>query len=232
MSGISVIIPTYNERELIVDLLRTVLREVRQLAEVIVVDDDSPDGTGAAVAALAATDRRIRLMHRSSRRGLAGALAAGISAAQGDFICWIDADFFSAPGALDAIVSSCEGFDIAIASRYIEGGSDLRGRLRIVSSRVFNRCARVILGSRIHDLTSGQVVCRRSVFDSLKIEGCYGEYFIRFVVAAERKGMKIREVAFSALPRAGGSSKTTSSFFGFIGKGISYAFTVAQLRFS
>lgn len=230
MNGISVVIPTYNEATAIAGLVETVIAELGP-SEIIIVDDDSPDQTWQVVERLAAEDKRIRCIRRRSARGLTASLREGIAAATGEYIFWFDADFRPLPGILAAMAEAGRSHDIVVASRYIEGGRDSRREtLRVVTSRIFNRAARFILRTRSRDLTSGQTVARSNVFSRLQLRGNYGEYSIRFLFEAERKGLTVKEIPYEALSRKSGGSKSAASFAGFIGHGFRYALTVAQIK--
>ncbi len=121
---ISVILPTYNERENIGRLVERIFRSVNDSLQIIVVDDDSPDGTWKVVQEIAERDNRVRLLRRVGRRGLRSALVEGISLAQGEIVVWMDCDFSMPPEIVPHLVREIGAFDIVIGSRYVEGGKD------------------------------------------------------------------------------------------------------------
>lgn len=231
--NISVIIPTYNERENIGDIISAVSAEVRNLKEIIIVDDDSPDNTWEAVNELAKNDNRIRLIHRLGRRGLPQAIEEGIRLAGGDFVFWLDADFASLPLTLKRLSDSIDGCDIVVASRYIEGAADRRNnRVEVIASRLFNKFAALILSTSTKDLTSGFILARRGIFDKIRIRGLYGEYCVGFLYQAQKLGLKIKEVPYIYFSRPKGKSKTSGNILLFMVYGLVYILTVFKLRLS
>jgi len=231
MTGISVVIPTYNEAAVIAGLIHTVVEEVSPLEEIIVADDDSPDGTWRVVEELARVDPRIKLIRRRARRGLAASIAEGIAACRGTHVFWFDADFCSPAGTLAALCAARGDADIVFASRYAAGGRDgRRERWRAWVSAIFNRWARAMLATRSRDLTSGQAIVRRKVFETVSLRGEYGEYFIRFIAEAERGGWSVREMPFTTFSRPDGDSKSVTNPGVFLRHGARYMATVIAVR--
>lgn len=228
---VSVVLPTYNEAENILDLVDAVKRALApRQTEVVVVDDDSPDGTWRLVAERAAADPTIRLLHRTAERGLTSALQAGIRLAKGNVICWMDCDFSHPPETLPALVEALDrGYDLVVGSRYVGGGRDGRTDTpaRVWLSQVITRLSSLILVPNFRDYTSGFVAARRGVLDSIELRGDYGEYFIDLVFRAHRAGFRILEIPYVNAPRRAGESKTES---GIVGKGLQYLWVVARLR--
>jgi dolichol-phosphate mannosyltransferase len=200
--------------------------------EVVVVDDDSPDGTWQVVQAMAGEDPRIRLLRRTDERGLTSALMAGIHLAQGEVIAWMDCDLSMPPEVLPALLSATDGVDLAVGSRYVQGGADvghsLVGRL---FSRTINLAASLLLGRGIKDYTSGFLAVRRHVFDQITLRGDYGEYCIDLLARAQRLGFTIREVPYHCVPRLRGESKTATNPWGYLRRGWKYVLTILRLRF-
>ena len=127
---VSVVVPTHNERENISPLIQATLQHVPD-AEIIVVDDDSPDGTSDEVTSRWGHDSRVRLIRRIGERGLTSALADGMAAARGERIAWLDADFNMDPSFLPALYNALDGADVAVASRYVPGEDGRESRLRV-----------------------------------------------------------------------------------------------------
>ncbi len=231
--NVSVVIPTYNEREAIAGTIETIFMEVPHLKEIIVVDDDSPDKTWQRVEEIHKEGGKIKLIRRRNKKGLPGAIWEGILKAEGDVIFWLDADFLSAPSTLTRLLKESDGYDIVVASRYADGGEDDRKeKIRVVASRLFNQLAKFVLQTKTRDLTSGYIIARKDVFNRLKISGLYGEYCIRFLYQAEKKNLKIKEVPYVCLSRQKGSSKTSGNPFIFIKYCFIYLFTIFKLRLS
>ncbi|MGH7320753.1 MAG: glycosyltransferase, partial [Candidatus Rokuibacteriota bacterium] len=161
----SVILPTYNERAVIVGLVREILTAVRDV-EVLVVDDDSPDRTWETVEQGFVGDPRARVLRRIGRRGLPSALAEGIAGTKGAVAVWLDADGSMPADVIPRLIAATAAADVAIASRYAPGGADARGsRVRILASSLINRFATVCLGGPVRDWTSGFVAARRAALD-------------------------------------------------------------------
>jgi dolichol-phosphate mannosyltransferase len=230
-NNISVIIPTYNEKESIAGIISTICKEVACLKEIIVVDDDSPDMTWSLVEQMGEENDKIKLVRRIGRRGLPQAIWEGILASKGEIIAWFDADFSSVPSGLTKLIEGISGYDIVVASRYVGGGKDRRReKMRVVASKLFNKIAKSILGMRVTDLTSGYIVAKREIFDIINIHGIYGEYSITFLYEAQRQNLSINEVPYIWLSRPSGMSKTTVNTLLFVAYGLLYILTVLKLR--
>lgn len=214
---ISVIIPAYNERESIPDILGLIAGQIDHLEEIIVIDDDSPDNTAQTVRVLAQENPEIRLISRRGRQGIASAIREGISSSRGDWVLWLDADFSDSDLSLRRLIEARQESDITLFSRYLPGGGDRRReRLRVVASLVFNRFAHFLLGTRTTDLTSGYCLARREIFKDIILDGVHGEYFVRFIYQAENKGLRIKEIPYVYYSRHKGKSKTSGNIFVFI----------------
>lgn len=227
-SKVSIVLPTYNEREHIASLVADLYAQIAAPLEVIVVDDASPDGTADVVAGLQYPGLRII---RRKARGLAAAFHRGILEASGDLIGWMDADATMPPAVMNQLLSQLDQYDIAIGSRYVEGGSDNRHPLRVYASRAINWLARVVLGGEIGDFDSGFIAIRREVFDHVTlIPFGYGDYFIEFLYDAYRAGLKIKEVGYAFRDRSVGISKSAPSVFSFFITGLRYVLRIFSLR--
>lgn len=230
---VSVVVPTFNERDNISPLISATLAVLPD-AEIIVVDDDSPDGTSEEIENTWGADDRVTLIRRVGIRGLPSALADGIDAARGAKIAWLDADFNMDPAFLPVLFGILDHADIAVASRYLPGGTDAReSRLRVWGSIAANVVARAILGDEVRDYTSGLMATRREVFERIKLGRQYrhGEYCIDFLYRAHTAGMKVEEVPFQCEDRRAGETKTAGTLGQFISLGITYLKTILKLRF-
>jgi dolichol-phosphate mannosyltransferase len=227
---LSLILPTYNEAADIVPLIHALRKELSGIEfEIVVVDDDSPDGTWRLVEAERDSVPGLKLLRRIGRRGLTSALSDGIGASRGDLVGWMDCDFSAPPRIIPRLVAKIsEGFDIAVASRYVPGGSDARtgSPLRRMASRVIVGLARALLIRDFHDYTSGFIVARREALDSISLRGDYGEYFMDLIVRAHGYGSRIAEIPCVVVPRRHGVSKTDSGFFR---KGANYLVMIGRL---
>jgi dolichol-phosphate mannosyltransferase len=172
--SVAVVVPTYNEAENLSSIAGAVRAHGYRL---IVVDDGSPDGTGRLADELATGDAGISVVHRPVKRGLGPAYAQGFATAldeAAEVVCQMDADFSHDPASLPILVATVEsGADVAIGSRYVPGGS-VPGwtLLRRLLSRWGNRYARLVLGTPIHDMTSGFRAYRSPVLQTLEPATC------------------------------------------------------------
>ncbi len=225
---VSIVLPTYNERENIAGLIAGLYETIPSPLQVIIVDDASPDGTADVVAGLKHPD--LQLIRRKSR-GLAAAFHRGILEADGDIIGWMDADATMPPAVMRQLIDQLDEFHIAIGSRYVEGGSDNRHPLRTWASHAINWLARTVLGGNIGDYDSGFIAIRREVFDHVTlIPFGYGDYFIEFLYDAHRAGLKIKEVGYSFRDRSVGISKSAPSLLSFLVTGFRYVLRIFSLR--
>jgi dolichol-phosphate mannosyltransferase len=211
---VSVILPTYNEREGIAELVGEVLVAARRAKldlEVLVVDDASPDGTAAQVGAVFGADPAVRVHVRRGERGLASAIYRGIREARGDVVVVMDSDGNHDPALVPLMVRYVEEFDVVIGSRYVLGGGMLTSRFRYWASYAFNILIRVVLGLRIHDNLSGFLAFRPTLLQGLDPERIfygYGDYAIRLLHHVVRRGGRVLEIPTVYRFRKGGESKT------------------------
>ena len=228
---VSVILPTYNERDNIAEVLRQVGKYTPRLKEIVVVDDDSPDGTWRIVRRAAAKNRKVRLIRRLNEKGLASAIARGVGEARGDVVVWMDCDLCHSPDIIPRLVNSINGHSIAVASRYAPGGKDARRFTRVATTRALSLLARLVLGISVKDVTSGYIAARRSVFSEVELmERGYGQYFMKLIYDAERLGFGIKEVGFVFRDRETGVSKSDESIRKFLKLGISYVAEIFRIR--
>ncbi|MEM7345330.1 MAG: glycosyltransferase [Chloroflexota bacterium] len=233
---ISIVLPTYNEAGNIEPLIDQTLEALGHYpggVEVVVVDDDSPDGTWQLVNNKAEADSRVRLIHRTTENGLTSAISRGIHEARGEWVGWMDCDLSMPPAEWPRFATLLEkGADMAVGSRYVPGGGDvahsLTGRL---FSRVINIYAGIILDWSIKDYTSGFILGRKAIFNYIDLTGDYGEYCIDMLYRVKKRGYTIQELPYLCVPREAGESKTATNAWGYITRGVNYVTTVLRLRF-
>lgn len=225
---VSVVLPTYNERDNIVPLIAAIDRELTGVGisyEVVVVDDNSPDGTAQAVRDHYADRTNVRLFVRSEGRGLATAIAYGIRHAEGECVAVMDTDFNHDPALLPQMVRFLEYYDIIIGSRFTMGGG-MEERWRYMASFVFNFFIRQVLHTQIQDNLCGFFTMKRDKLLAMDIERIfrgYGEYFMHLLYQAWRQGYKMLEVPAFYRVRVYGQSK--SRFFNML-----YNYTLTAIR--
>jgi len=227
---ISVVLPSYNERENIVEAIERVTKTLDvNLMEIIIVDDNSPDGTWKLVEEL--NHPKVKLIRRINEKGLASALATGIEKAKGDIIVWMDCDLGLPPEEIPRLVEKLENYDLAIGSRFVGKGKDLRKGWITISSHLINLIAQLFLGSHIKDYTSGFIAVRKEVFNTVKINPKgFGEYFIEFVYQCSKNKFNITEVGYIYGNRSGGVSKSTDNLLIFLKLGFQYFLKIIELK--
>lgn len=208
-----VCLPTYNEKENVVAIVEAILSATAD-ADVLVIDDNSPDGTGRLADEIAARNSRVRVLHRPGKQGLGKAYLAGFDWAlqRGyELVLEMDADFSHDPGRLPAMIEAARDADLVLGSRYVPGGGTVNwSRFREFISRGGSYYARTILGIPVRDLTGGFKCFRRKVLESIDLPTveCSGYAFqIELTYRAIRKGFRVREIPIVFTDRRVGQSK-------------------------
>jgi dolichol-phosphate mannosyltransferase len=214
-----VIVPTYNERENLEPLIAAVRAELDRAGAdhtILVVDDNSPDGTGQVADRLAAGDPHVEVLHRPHKGGLGPAYIAGFRRALeggAERIVEMDADFSHDPSYLPRMLAAAGEADLVLGSRYVHGGGIVNwGRLRRVVSRGGSWYARSILGIPISDLTGGYKCFRREVLEAIDLDGvrAHGYAFqVELTYRALQLGFRVVEVPIVFTERRAGQSKMT-----------------------
>ncbi|TWS19838.1 polyprenol monophosphomannose synthase [Tsukamurella asaccharolytica] len=215
-----VIIPTYNELENL-PLIVGRLHRAQPAVDVLVVDDNSPDGTGDLADSMAAEDPRIHVLHRAEKNGLGGAYIAGFTwALERDYrvIVEMDADGSHAPEQLERHLAAIDaGADLVIGSRYVSGGKTVNWPLsRQLISRGGNLYSQVMLGTRIRDITGGYKAFRREALEGLgldEVESLGYSFQIDLTWRAVQAGFTVVEVPITFTERVIGDSKMSGSIF-------------------
>jgi dolichol-phosphate mannosyltransferase len=208
-----VIVPTYNERDNVPPLVEALLRHTG--VRVLVVDDQSPDGTGAVADAMARTHPdRVAVLHRTASRGFGRSYVDGIklALAQGaDLICQMDADFSHDPARLPALLDAAQDADVVIGSRYVPGGGVVNWPLhRRLLSRFANAYVRAITHVTARDCTSGFRCWRREALASLPLDRFVSDgysFLVEMLFVAARQGRRVVEVPITYVERREGQSK-------------------------
>jgi dolichol-phosphate mannosyltransferase len=213
-----VVLPTYNEAENLEPMVGALLELLPGSSRILVVDDASPDGTGDIADALAGAHSQVEVLHRTRKEGLGRAyvdafhtaLAGGAGA-----IAQMDADFSHDPADLPRLIEALSDADLVLGSRYVRGGgvSDW-GAVRRVISRGGCLYARTILGVKVHDLTGGFKVFRRSLLEQLDLDAISASGYafqIETTYRSIRAGGRVVEVPIVFKERELGSSKMGTS---------------------
>jgi dolichol-phosphate mannosyltransferase len=208
-----VCVPTYNEKENVVAIVEAILAAAPEV-DVLVIDDNSPDGTGRLADGIATRQPRVHVLHRAGKEGLGKAYLAGFAwalARDYGLVLEMDADFSHDPGYLPAMLEAAREADLVLGSRYVPGGGTVNwGALRKLISRGGSLYARTILGIPIRDLTGGFKCFRREVLEAIDLPTveCSGYAFqIELTYRTIRKGFRIREIPIVFVDRRVGHSK-------------------------
>ena len=212
--SVVVVVPTYNERLNLTTLVEGVLANGPNY-HLVIVDDNSPDGTGHLADELAARyPGRIDVLHRPGKGGLGPAYVAGFTHALGlhpDLIAQMDADLSHDPAALATLVDAASRFDLVIGSRYVPGGGTHGWPLwRQQLSRTGGRYARAVLGAPINDLTGGFKVWRAPLLQQINLAGLHSDGYAFTIEATWRalqQGARVTEVPIMFHDRIAGASK-------------------------
>ncbi len=209
-----IIIPTYDERENVVAMAEAVLRK-EPLCDILFVDDNSPDGTGAVLDGIAASKSRVFVLHRAGKEGLGRAYIAGFKwALERDYgyICEMDCDFSHNPAEVPSLINVArEGADLVLGSRYIGGIRVMNWPMsRLLLSTVAAQYVRLITGMPVHDPTGGFKCFRRAVLEAIDLDRITSNGYsfqIEMSHTAWMKGFKIKEVPIVFEERRTGYSK-------------------------
>ena len=212
------IVPTYNERQNLPELVRQ-LRALPGNVHVLVVDDNSPDGTGALADTLAQADPGVAVLHRAGKQGLGTAYKAGFTYALArsyQYICTMDADFSHNPASLPALLDkAAAGHDLVVGSRYVPGGGVVgwpAGRKLI--SFTANQLAHLFLGITTRDCTAGFRCYRRTVLETIPLDTLFSggySFLIEMAFLVESAGFRVGEVPITFVNRTLGDSKISKA---------------------
>ena len=210
-----VVIPTYNEAENLPLIVPEVLAQDERL-EVLVVDDDSPDGTGKIADELAASEDRVHVLHRPGKEGLGPAYRAGFARALAlgaDVIFQMDADFSHPPATIGTMLSELEDSDVVQGSRYLNGITVVNWPIeRILISYFGNEYSKRITGLRLTDTTSGFRCIRRSLLEQIPLDRIRSNGYafqIEMNYHFMKRKARVKEIPFFFLDRTRGLSKLT-----------------------
>ena len=220
MSGAWLILPTYNEAVNIEPFVHAVLPELAEAApehRILIVDDNSPDGTGRIADTLAEQLDAVEVLHRPEKQGLGVAYLAGFEhalARGAELLLEMDADFSHSPADVPRLIAAAADADLVLGSRYVPGGgvSDW-GLLRRVLSRGGSWYARMVLRIGIRDLTGGFKCFRRAVLEGIDLGSVHAEGYgfqIELTYRALRNGYRVKEIPIVFRERQAGLSKMTA----------------------
>jgi len=208
-----VVVPTYNEMQNIGSLISSLL-EAGPDVGILVVDDNSPDGTAAYVEGVGATNPRVILLKRPEKLGLGSAYITGFKSALemgARYVIQMDADFSHDPRYIPALLEGIDGNDLVIGSRYVRGVNVVNWPIdRLLLSFFANVYTRIITGMPIHDATSGFKCFKREVLENIDLDAIISDGYcfqIEMTFRSWRKGFRIAEIPIVFIDRHSGTSK-------------------------
>ncbi len=208
------VLPTYNEAANIEAFVAAVRAKLPSSAQILIVDDSSPDGTGEIADRIAAGEEHVAVLHRPCREGLGPAYVAGFRRALAEgagLVLEMDSDFSHDPAYLPRLLEASERADLVLGSRYVEGGGVTEWTaLRRAISRGGSTYARLVLGLGVRDLTGGFKCFRREVLEAIDLDSVQSRGYafqVELTYRASRRGFKIVEVPIVFRDRRAGSSK-------------------------
>ena len=213
MADTAIVVPTYNERQNIERLISAILEAGPEIS-VLIVDDNSPDGTAALVEAIASKNPRVRLLKRPGKMGLGSAYIAGFRDALehgAEIVVQMDAAFSHDPRHIPDFLEAIKTSDLVVGSRYMNGVNVVNWPIqRLLLSYFANVYTRVITGLPVHDATSGFKCFRRKVLETIDLDGIISDGYcfqIEMTFRSWRKGFKVAEIPIVFVERRSGASK-------------------------
>ena len=209
---ISVILPTYNEKENIATLIKKIIQvfnENRYDGEIIVVDDKSPDGTGKIVDELTKKYKNVVLITRDIREGIGAAHLTGYQNAKGEIIISMDADLSHDPKEIPKILNKInEGYDIVVGSRYVKGGGSDKPRKNQLISIIGSKFTSSMLNVQVSDFTNGFRAFKKEIIHNIELNEKGNVFLMEFLCKSNKQGYRITEVPIFFRERRKGMSKT------------------------
>jgi dolichol-phosphate mannosyltransferase len=210
-----VCLPTYNERENLEPMLRALGNKG---VEVLVIDDNSPDGTGELADRLAEELDYVSVIHRERKEGLGPAYLAGFRRALAhgaELVLEMDCDFSHEPEDVPRLIAAAAGADVVLGSRYVDGGAIRNwGALRRFVSAGGSLYARILLGTSVRDLTGGFKCYRRQVLETIGLDSIHSKGYafqIETTYRALRAGFRVVEIPITFVDREAGGSKMSKA---------------------
>lgn len=225
---VSIILTTYNEALEIKETINNIKKFIPN-AEIILVDDNSTDKTLEVAKNL---NNPNLVCYSRKRRGLASAFLVGLINSTGDIIGWVDSNMSNVIKNYPEMISKLNEVDVVILSRYVEGSTDERNKFRVIISYLLNKFSKLILRSKINDVSSGLHVMKREVLLSeVPIAYGHGEFFMELLIRLEKKGHKILELPYTHSVDIEGNSKSFPNLFTFSKLGFFYILRLLRIIF-
>ncbi len=214
----SIILPTLNEKGHILNLINEIsdiFKKRKVDYEIIVVDDDSNDGTSEIVEKYTQEMSFLNLISRKNKkRNLALSINEGIDSSKFEYIIWLDADFQHPPKYIDQFIDFSKEYDVVIASRFLKGSKryfkteKFKKEINENQSYFYNKICRGLFFKDVTDYTSGFICLKKDFFKNYSLSGFYGDYFVDLIIELKKNKRKIIEIPFQDSERVSGFSKT------------------------
>ena len=225
-NNVSIILSTFNEK-LSIEFTISELIKYLPDCEIVVVDDNSSDGTFEILKKI--NYKNLKIFSRKKTKGLASAFLLGLINTRGDIIGWLDSNMGDTAKKFPEMLQNLKEADIVILSRYVPEGKDERNKIRIIASYLLNKFSKLILRSKINDLSSGNFLMKREVLnDVVPVAKGHGEFMIEFLYKAEKKGNKIIEIPYIQPIDIEGHSKSFPNIAKFLYLGFFYLLRIIQ----
>lgn len=235
----SVILPTFNENNHIKDLIKSISKiflSQNILFEILVVDDNSTDGTGHTIEEFAKKNEHVKIINRNNKkRNLAKSIDEGIKRSYYNYIIWMDADFQHPPKYLLEFIKLSKKFDAIVCSRFLLkskryfSDENINKKVNENQSYFYNKLCSFFLYKDFTDYTSGFICLKKDLLKNYSLRGYYGDYFVNLIVYLKRNGVNILEIPFKDSLRASGLSKTFVSLdFKYFFLCLRYCFTLIK----
>ena len=225
-NNVSIILSTFNEK---LSIEFTIGELIKYLpgCEIVVVDDNSPDGTFDILKKI--NYENLKIFSRKKTKGLASAFLLGLINTSGDIIGWLDSNMGDTAKKFPEMLQHLKEADIVILSRYVAEGKDERNKIRVIASYLLNKFSKLILRSKINDLSSGIFLMKREVLnDVVPVAKGHGEFMMEFLYKAEKKGNKIIEIPYIQPIDIEGHSKSFPNIAKFLYLGFFYLVRIIQ----
>ena len=225
-NNVSIILSTFNEK-LSIEFTISELIKYLPGVEIIVVDDNSPDGTLEVLKTI--NYENLKIFSRKKTKGLASAFLLGLINTSGDIIGWLDSNMGDTAKKFPEMLQYLKEADIVLLSRYVAEGKDERNKIRVIASYLLNKFSKLILRSKINDLSSGIFLMKREVLnDVVPVAKGHGEFMMEFLYKAEKKGNKIIEIPYIQPIDIEGHSKSFPNIAKFLYLGFFYLVRIIQ----
>ena len=225
-NNVSIILSTFNEK-LSIEFTISELIKYLPGVEIVVVDDNSPDGTLEVLKKI--NYENLKIFSRKKTKGLASAFLLGLINTSGDIIGWLDSNMGDTAKKFPEMLQYLKEADIVIHSRYVAEGKDERNKIRVIASYLLNKFSKLILRSKINDLSSGIFLMKREVLnDVVPVAKGHGEFMMEFLYKAEKKGNKIIEIPYVQPIDIEGHSKSFPNIAKFLYLGFFYLVRIIQ----